>query len=225
MFLALAVASSIAVQSERQPDQWLCGGSVSTTAGSSVTVHFYVEADGNIISHYTAWDPPVSARQVHVRRRSKDMPSLSISFEKADGEGIGLPTGIDVSVLSERSLRWLDDGTVTLAVPGGPSQTSKFLVTANHPPYRSATIAENGDTKLLSAVENANVISVDLRDRRKRLIGSISYNVSARDERDRLYRQAWTEAEQELRDRSKCQKLSPAGESDLSIPIPGVPIP
>jgi hypothetical protein len=225
MFLALAVAASIAAQSEKQPDQWLCGGSVSTAAGSSVTVHFYVEADGNIISHYTAWDPPVSARQIYVRRRSRDIPGLSISFERADGEGIGLPTGVDVSVASERSLRWLDDSTVTMAVPGGPSQTSQFLVTANHPPYRSATLAENGDTDLLSAVDKASVISTELRDHKNKLIGSVSYDLSARAERDRLYRQAWTDAQEALRDRAKCQKLQPAGQSDLSIPIPSIPIP
>jgi hypothetical protein len=221
MFFALMAAASIAAQSsEGQSDQWLCDGSARTARGSDVSIQFYVDAEGNIIAHSTAWDPPLNDRKTYARRRSADMPSMSISYDKADGDGMGLPTGINVSALSERSLRWLDDSTVTMVVPDGPTQTSEFNVSGNHPPYRSATIAGNGDGELLAAVDNSSAVLVNLRDRKNKLIGSISYNVSAKDKRDRLYRQAWAEAHAALRNRSKCEKLPKGGKSDLNINIP-----
>lgn len=210
---------------ERQPDQWYCGAFVEGSRNSSMNVSFYVESDGKLVGQGVIWTPPLRAKQFQTAALTIALLDMSASYDNANQSGIGQPTSVGVSALSEGSLNVLDEGSATLKIRGLSNSTASFDVTGEHPAYRSATIADSDDHQLLAALENASIGEVTVQDKSGALMASMTYDLAARRERDRLFHRAWREARRKLAHPTQCDKTSVGGDRTLNIPIPDVPIP
>lgn len=228
MFLALAVAALVGVQTEEgQPEQWLCGYSAVGSRGSSLDVQFYVEANGTVVGQGVLWSPPVVRRVIGERGLAEI--GLTVAFDHADKSGLGAPANIGASVLDKTNLDVLDDATAMLVVAGAASPKVSFDVSgemeSGH--YRSSTLANSNDVTtadILIRLGSGRRGTLVVLGADRNILAAIDYDFSGRKERDRLFRKAWRIAKAKIARLTQCDKTS-ADAGVLTFPVPDVPIP
>ncbi|HWE46477.1 MAG TPA: hypothetical protein VG407_10660 [Caulobacteraceae bacterium] len=203
-----------------QPRQWICEGEADGANGAKVSMMWYVEADGTVIDRAAFWTPPsvtIIPYTPRVRLRGKWPLDFWISYDDNEATGLGKAASVTTTAADrprptarltlDRVRAW--PLSTDLLSPDGipeiePPKLCDFATDGGTPPR--CDLGSDFNSELLTAVEAATVADLTVRRRDGHVIGKVRYILSARQQRDRLYRLAWSTAERAARHPTRCDK-------------------
>jgi hypothetical protein len=224
--LGLVVAVLLAgSQAESPRQQWVCRGLAKGERGAEVSVLWYLEADGKVVGRGADWTPPQIATTAKAAGLSGLAPDLAVALDTEPATGRA--NAVLVSADSEAGPQLVEGSTVTLKLDDGRRWSvslERIAGVRDVPPltFRINTLADAGSNpELLAALETARGGEATLTAKDGRRLGQVRYDLSARAERDRLFRQAWAAAERAARRPLRCDKAQPPEDA----PVPTIPAP
>lgn len=207
-------------------DQWICSHTASNLNGSSVYVAVYVTKTGEI-DRSTYWSPArIAPAGQKPRKVSVDL-DLSIEFGKADSKGLGNPTRAYVSTLTNRPVKWLEEGRATLTLPQGRIYIADISRTIKS----TSSVFYSGDFHEIDAdqsslgdfetrLEAAPTGHVAFADRNGHLKFEANYVFSPHEKRESMYRTALAMVDEKLKNPAACDKTVSDPTVEFYGPIP-----
>ncbi len=187
---------------------WRCVGVAKGAGQSQVEVDILGKTGGKRTLHMTTWAPPRIGGRQWTAGFMEDEPELDVAYFLATPEGLGPPTFISTSVVSLRGPQILKGGRIGLVLDRQRERTAPlempqtwrakvehFIATRIQilaGPQADGSILNK---ELLEALETAHSGQAKLRGSKGEVLAWIRYDFSAREDRDRMYREARAEAE------------------------------
>jgi hypothetical protein len=217
--LLLAASLAAAADAPAATDQWYCSASISGAKSSQVDVGFFVQTDGTIVGRFVSWPPPRQASKKHHAAWPDGTPELTVYYNEATRNGIGSPDSISSSATTAPGAGGML--TETVLTFDNKDQWTAPLETVSFGPspfdLRWGDLAGPG---LPEAIETAHKALLTITGRKKEALAWARYDLSGREERDRLLAAAWDIAEQAAKRPTSCEKTE--SRPDISPPSPPV---
>lgn len=194
--IAMIAFAATAGRASEQPPQFYCRSEAVGKGKSSVEVISYVEASGNLVGRHAYWTPPHTTKG----RTAFGKPSLELVmyYDDPTPERIGKIGDAYVSITvfdPEHDRDWLARRYIDLtmkAAIGGKLESVPFTELSLGPSL-DHFLALNAklDPAYLNDAKSLNISAVDSAGR---TLLSDKYDLSALEDRNRLFGQAWRAA-------------------------------
>ena len=205
----LALAGPALAQAA-EPPQSVCQGNAEGTNGERVSVTIHLTQQGETVSTYASWDPPLAAGSSKAAPEDP-YPGLSIIYSAPRAAGLGNPDDVSVSVIAlappgSRShanpAKQLAGLSVEASSDGSTVQT---LTLQAQPPIADLPMIAARFASLPAPATGTKLVTLRLVDKQHRQRALARYDLSQTASRDALYAAAWADAEKAALHRESCE--------------------
>ena len=209
MAAGLALASPVLAQ-DAEPPQSVCSGEAEGARGERVSVTIHLTQQGETLSTYASWDPPLAAGSTKASPEDP-YPSFWLYYPAPRAAGPGTADGGSVLVMAfappgsrnaGKLAHQLDGLVVEASADGGAVQSLplQMQTAITDLPMTATRFAS-----LPAPAAGTKLITLRLVDKKHRQRALARYDLSQTASRDALYAAAWADAEKAALHRQSCE--------------------